>query len=78
MITFRNWLLSEQVGSDFIFAKATNKEGLESILKNGFQLQDRHFSVQSSFEKGEDRTTEQNYGPGLYFSSESGKETQSL
>lgn len=68
MIKFRNWLLSEQVGSDIIFAKATNKDGLDSILKNGFQLQDRHSSAQNSFEKGEDRTAEQNYGPGLYFS----------
>lgn len=68
MIKFRNWLLNEQTSFEIILAKAVNKEGLESILKNGFQLQHRHLSVQSSFEKGEGRTAEQNYGPGLYFS----------
>lgn len=68
-MNFKNWLVTEeQSGSGILLAKAVSKEGLDSISKNGFQLQQSHQSAQNTFDKYKDDTAEQNYGPGLYFS----------
>ena len=54
--------------SEIILAKATSKDGVESILKNGFQTQEKHISSTKTFEKHAETDTDQMYGAGLYFS----------
>ena len=47
--------------------KAVDASGSESIKKGGFQLQDTHRSTAHYYKKYGDTSTEQMYGPGLYF-----------
>lgn len=63
---FKQWLINESNGQ-LLLAKATGKEGLDSIKKDGFKLGDRHQAVIKYYDKYGDITTEQLYGPGLYF-----------
>lgn len=63
---FRDWLLMES-SSGLLLAKAVGHEGLNSIKSAGFARQSRHSSTEGEFDKYGDTTTEQQYGPGLYF-----------
>jgi len=47
--------------------KTVNDEGSQSIKKVGFQLQDTHRSTANYYKKYGDMSTNQMYGPGLYF-----------
>lgn len=68
MISFRDFILKENIGSNLILAKAVRDDGLNSILKGGFQLQDKHASTLRAFDKYGDTDDDQMYGPGIYFS----------
>lgn len=68
MISFRDFILKENIGSNLILAKAIRDDGLNSILKGGFQLQDKHASTLRAFDKYGDTDDDQMYGPGIYFS----------
>ena len=68
MVSFKEFLLRENVGSDLILAKAVSEQGLKSILSGGFKLQDKHASTLRAFDKYGDTDDDQMYGPGIYFS----------
>lgn len=65
-MNFSDWLLKEETGGA-LFAKAVDREGLDSILRGGFRMQGRQGSAAGRFSKGGETTEEQMYGPGLYF-----------
>jgi hypothetical protein len=64
---FREWFLFESSGGRLLLSKAVDARGLESIRSSGFSLQSRHFSSAGEYYRHGDTTTEQQYGPGLYF-----------
>lgn len=65
-MNFKQWLIIESL-NQVVLMKAVHDEGSESIKKGGFQLQDRHRSTANYYKKYGDMSTEQMYGPGLYF-----------
>lgn len=64
---FREWFLFESSGGRLLLSKAVSGEGLKSIRSSGFSLQPRHSSSADEYSRHGDTTTEQQYGPGLYF-----------
>lgn len=65
-MNFSDWLINEEVGGS-LFAKAVDREGLESILRHGFKTQGRQGTAAARFSREGGTTEEQMYGPGLYF-----------
>jgi len=63
---FKQWLFMESSGQ-LLLAKAMLKQGFDSVKQDGFKLGDRHASVINTYNKHHETTTEQMYGPGLYF-----------
>jgi len=63
---FKEWLLMES-SDRVVLMKTVNDEGSDSIGKVGFQLQDRHRSTAGYYKKYGDTSSDQMYGPGLYF-----------
>jgi hypothetical protein len=63
---FKEWLFMES-SDQVVLMKTVNDEGSESIKKVGFQLQDTHRSTANYYKKYGDMSTNQMYGPGLYF-----------
>ena len=63
---FREWLLTES-SDRVVLMKTVNDEGSDSIGKVGFQLQDKHRSTAGYYKKYGDTSSDQMYGPGLYF-----------
>ena len=64
---FREWFLFESSGGRLLLSKSVDARGLESIKSSGFSLQSRHSSSAGEYSRHGDTTTEQQYGPGLYF-----------
>ena len=63
---FKEWLIVES-SDQVVLMKTVNDEGAESIKKGGFQLQDTHRDTAKYYKKYGDTSTNQMYGPGLYF-----------
>lgn len=63
---FSEWLLNEESSAP-LFAKAVDKQGLDSILNSGLSLGSRQATSSAEFSRGGGATEEQMYGPGLYF-----------
>jgi hypothetical protein len=64
---FKAWLLTES-SNGVLLMKATDAAGADAIARVGFKAQASHSSASKEFSKHNERTSEQNYGPGLYFS----------
>jgi hypothetical protein len=65
-MNFKEWLFIES-SDQVVLMKTVNDEGSQSIKKVGFQLQDTHRSTANYYKKYGDMSTNQMYGPGLYF-----------